>query len=61
MPYGAKIIGKILLLNKYYYRRNFVKRKLSYYYRKNVINENKKNTIIKERRTGRTLQREYYY
>jgi len=26
-----------------------------YYYRGNIINENKKNIIIKRRRTGRTL------
>jgi len=54
-PYGAKITEKVLLLNKYYYRGNFVRRKPSYYHRKNVINENKKNIITKKRYTKRTL------
>jgi len=55
-PYKAKIIGKILLLNKYYYRGNFAKRKLSYYYQKNVINENKRNIIIKTK-----IIKKYYH
>jgi len=55
MSYEAKITERILLLNKYYYRKNLIRRKPSYYYRKNVINGNKGNIIIKERRTKRTL------
>jgi len=56
MPYGAKIIGEILLLNKYCYRKNFIKRKPSYYYQKNVINGNKKSATIKTK-----IIKKYYY
>jgi len=34
--YKAKVIGKVLLLGKYYYRINFAKRKLLYYYQGNA-------------------------
>jgi len=49
--YEAEIIGEILLLNKYCYRKNFVKRKSSCYYRGNIINKNKKSAATKGRRT----------
>jgi len=53
-PYEIKITGEILLLGRYYYRGNLVRRKPSYYYRGNAIGESKGNIIIKGRRTGRT-------
>jgi len=35
--YEIKILGEILLPGKYYYRINFVKRKLLYYYRGSAV------------------------
>jgi len=57
-PYEAKITEKVLLLNRYCYRGNLIKRKLSYYYRGNVINESKGSAIIKAKIIKKCYYRE---
>jgi len=50
--YKTKVIGEVLLLNRYCYRINFIKRKPSYYYRRNAAEYYYWNVYYKDR---------YYY